>query len=120
MRWTDSLSAAHRNLSREEIEDVTRRYDALCGHYGMIATGDHRGQARENGAIESRHGRPATVVEPAFLLRGGGDVELLDAYRCFVADVVDRRNVRRRPQIDLERRYLRPPPRRRRGRERRR
>lgn len=30
---TDSLSAAYHNLTREAIEDVTRRYGALCTHY---------------------------------------------------------------------------------------
>src|SRR5690606_25784084 len=31
---TDSLSAAFRNLDREARDDVTRRYEALCAHYG--------------------------------------------------------------------------------------
>ena len=32
---SDSLSAAFRNLDRDAREDLTRRYDALCAHYGM-------------------------------------------------------------------------------------
>ncbi len=35
---TDSLSAAFRNLTREAREDLTRRYEALVGHYGMEPT----------------------------------------------------------------------------------
>jgi hypothetical protein len=31
---SDSLSAA-RNLDREAQEDLTRRYEELCAHYGM-------------------------------------------------------------------------------------
>jgi hypothetical protein len=52
---TDSLSAAFRNLAADAAEDLTRRYQALCGHYGMIASRNNRGVAHENGAIESRH-----------------------------------------------------------------
>ena len=36
--------------------DLTRRYDALCAHYGMQPTRNNRGVAHENGAIESVHG----------------------------------------------------------------
>jgi hypothetical protein len=110
---TDSLSAAYRNLTGEAIEDATRRYDALCSHYGMTATRNNRGQAHENGAIESRHGHLKSAIEQALLLRGSRAFESLDAYRRFVAELVGRRNARRRPQIDLERRHLRPLPRRR-------
>jgi hypothetical protein len=34
---SDSLSAAFRNLEREQAADLTRRYEALCAHYGMTA-----------------------------------------------------------------------------------
>lgn len=32
---SDSLSAAFRNLDQDAAEDQTRRYEALCAHYGM-------------------------------------------------------------------------------------
>ena len=35
---TDSLSAAYKNLSKSEQEDLTQRYHALCEHYGMTPT----------------------------------------------------------------------------------
>jgi hypothetical protein len=35
---SDSLSAAFRNLAPEAAEDQTRRYEALCAHYGMTPT----------------------------------------------------------------------------------
>jgi len=79
----------------------------------MTASRNNRGQAHENGAVESRHGHLKTAIEQALLLRGSRDFEDLDAYRRFVAELVGRRNARRRPQIDLERRHLRPLPRRR-------
>ena len=53
---SDSLSAAFRNLDRDAREDLTRRYDALCLHYGMEPTRNNRGVAHENGSIESPHG----------------------------------------------------------------
>ena len=34
---SDSLSAAFRNLDHDARDDLTRRYDALCAHYGMTA-----------------------------------------------------------------------------------
>ena len=34
---SDSLSAAFCNLDRVAQEDITRRYEELCAHYGMIA-----------------------------------------------------------------------------------
>jgi len=46
---TDSLSAAFRNLCPDAAEDITRRYDGLCRHYGMIASRNNRGVAHENG-----------------------------------------------------------------------
>ncbi len=53
---SDSLSAAFRNLDAEARADLTRRYDALCDHYGMAPSRNNRGVAHENGAIESAHG----------------------------------------------------------------
>jgi hypothetical protein len=79
----------------------------------MTASRNNRGQAHENGAVESHHGHLKTAIEQALLLRGSRDFEDLGAYRRFVAELVGRRNARRRPQIDLERRHLRPLPRRR-------
>ena len=54
--YSDSLSAAFRNLDRDARKDLTQRYDALCAHNGMQQTRNNRGVAHENGAIESAHG----------------------------------------------------------------
>ena len=89
---------------------LTRRYEALCGHYGMIATRNNRGVAHENGAIESRHGHLKSRLDQALLLRGGRDFDGLAAYRAFVAEVVAEHNARRRREIELERAALRPLP----------
>jgi len=53
---SDSLSAAFRNLDDDACADQTRRYEALCAHYGMTPTRNNTGVAHENGAIESQHG----------------------------------------------------------------
>jgi len=110
---TDSLSAAYRNLDAAAADDVTKRYEALCAHYGMAASRNNRGRAHENGAVESHHGHLKTAIDQALLLRGTCDFEDLESYRRFVAEIVGRRNARRRPQIELERPLLRPLPRRR-------
>jgi hypothetical protein len=60
---TDSLSAAFKNLSDDEREDLTARYAALCAHYGMAASRNNLGEGHENGAIESPHGHLKRRIE---------------------------------------------------------
>jgi hypothetical protein len=107
---SDSLSAAFRNLDRNAQEDLTRRYEALCAHYGMMPTRNNRGLAHENGSIESPHGHLKKAIEDALLLRGARDFDDLAAYRRFVDEIVGRRNARNGKRIDLERPALQPLP----------
>jgi len=107
---SDSLSAAFRNLAVAAEEDLTRRYEALCAHYGMTPTRNNRGVAHENGAIESAHGHLRRALADALLLRGAAEFETLAAYRGFVDEVVGRRNARQAKRIDLERAVLQPLP----------
>ena len=119
---SDSLSAAFRNLDQDAAEDQTRRYEALCAHYGMQPTRNNRGVAHEtcpwalvprDGAIESQHGHLKRVVAQTLLLRGNTDFDSLDAYRDWIADLIGRRNARREKLVALERAELsRLPPRR--------
>ena len=110
---SDSLSAAFRNLDREAGADWTRRYEALCGHYGMAATRNNRGLAHENGAIEGPHGHLKRAIADALALRGSAEFEDLAAYRRFLDELVGRRNARIAKRIEAERAALRPlPPRR--------
>lgn len=110
---SDSLSAAFRNLDRDAAEDQTRRYEALCAHYGMQATRNNPGVAHENGAIESQHGHLKRAVAQALMLRGSADFDSLSAYRGWLADLIGRRNARRDRLVGLERAALAPlPPRR--------
>jgi transposase InsO family protein len=110
---SDSLSAAFRNLGREAEEDLTRRYGALCSHYGMQPSRNNPGLPHENGAIEGAHGHLKAAIADALLLRGSRDFADLAAYRRFVDEVVGRRNARVAPRIEIERAALRDlPPRR--------
>jgi hypothetical protein len=107
---SDSLSAAFRNLDRDAQEDLTRRYEELCVHYGMTASRNNRGIAHENGAIESAHGHLKRAIADELLLRGSGNFEDLAAYRRFIDEVVGRRNARNRKRIEIERAALKPLP----------
>src|ERR1700726_1233733 len=89
---SDSLSAAFRNLERDAQEDLTRRYEALCAHYGMTPTRNNPGVAHENGSIEGSHAHLKVALQQALLLRGSGNFADLDAYRRFVDEVVGRAN----------------------------
>ncbi len=89
---SDSLSAAFRNLDRHAAEDLTRRYDELCTHYGMTPTRNNPGSAHENGAIEGPHGHLKRAIADALLMRGSNDFDDLDRYRRFIAELVSRRN----------------------------
>src|SRR5271169_5056177 len=102
----DSLSAAFRNLDDDTRQDQTRRYEALCAHYGMEPTRNNRGVAHENGSIESPHGHLKQAVEDALLLRGSRDFATLDVYRRFVDEIIGRRNARNGKRLDLERSAL--------------
>lgn len=107
---TDSLSAAFRNLDAAAAADLTRRYEALCAHYGMAPSRNNRGIAHENGTIEGHHGHLKRALDQALLLRGSRDFTDLDAYRRFLAELLGRRNARRRKPVELERAELRPLP----------
>jgi hypothetical protein len=110
---TDSLSAAFRNLGFKAQEDLTQRYDALIAHYGMEPTRNNPGVAHENGSIESAHGHLKKAIADALLLRGSRDFADLAACRCFVDEIVGRRNARKRKQIEAERAVLKKLPERR-------
>jgi hypothetical protein len=110
---TDSLSAAFRNLSREQAEDITRRYCGLCEHYGLLASRNNPGEAHENGAVESHHRHLKTALDQALILRGSRDFATIADYRRFVDQLVGRRNHRRQAALHGELAALRPlPPRR--------
>ncbi len=110
---SDSLSAAFCNLKRQDRDDLTDRYDALCAHYRMTPSRNNRGMAHENGAIEGPHGHLKRALEDALLMRGSRDFEDLVAYRRFIDEIVSRINARNARRIEVERALLQPLPKRR-------
>ncbi len=105
---TDSLSAAFNNLAEEQ--ELTRRYDDLCRHYGMRASRCNPGQSNENGSIEARHDSLKTALDQALRLRGSRDFDDLAAYEAFVDQIVQRFNGRVAKRLVAERAVLRPLP----------
>jgi len=100
---SDSLSAAFRNLDHDAREDLTRRYDALCRHYGMEPTRNNRGVAHENGSIEGPHGHLKKAVADALLMRGTSGFDDLAGYRLFIDEIVSRKNAHHAKRIAAER-----------------
>jgi len=100
---TDSLSAAFCNLERNAKDDLTRRYEELCAHYGLTPTRSNRGIAHENGAFEGPHGHLKRSIGDALLLRGTANFDDLVAYRGFIDEIVSRPNARNTKRIDGER-----------------
>lgn len=107
---SDSLSAAFRNLDADARADLTRRYDALCEHYGMAPSRNNRGVAHENGSIESAHCHLKMAIRDALLMRGSAAFDDLADYRRFVDEIVAAKNRRSAARIDAERGHLRSLP----------
>ena len=107
---SDSLSAAFRNLDADARADLTRRYDALCEHYGMTPSRNNRGVAHENGSVESAHGHLKKTIRDALLMRGSAAFDDLAAYRRFIDEVIAAKNRRAAARIDAERAHLQPLP----------
>ena len=103
---SDSLSAAFRNLDKDAQADLTRRYEDLCGHYGMTPTRNTAGIAHENGSIEGPHGHLKRAINDALLMRGARDFDDLPAYRRFVDEIISRVNARNSKRVDSERAEL--------------
>jgi hypothetical protein len=108
---TDSLSAAFNNLA--EQQELTRRYEELCRHYGMRASRCNPGQSHENGAIESRHDSLKTALDQALRLRGSRRFDDRAGYEAFVEQIVQRFNARVTKRSSVERALLKALPRRR-------
>jgi hypothetical protein len=100
---TDSLSAAYKNLSKSEQEDLTERYQSLCEHYDMSPTRNNRGVSHENGAVESPHGHIKNRIRQALLLRESHDFDSLDDYRQWLDSLIRRFNRRCADALEIER-----------------
>ncbi|MBT7582935.1 MAG: IS21 family transposase, partial [Kordiimonadaceae bacterium] len=91
---TDSLSAAFKNLSLDIKKDLTDNYEALCAYYNMTPTRNNKGKKHENGSVESSHGHLKNRILQELLLRGNRDFLSIEAYECWVHDIVTSSNKR--------------------------
>lgn len=108
---TDSLTAAFKNLTRDDQRDLTQNYEALCRHYHLEATRNNRGKGHENGSIESPHGHLKNRLHQQLLLRQSVDFPSIEAYQDLIDEVVASFNEERKEQFELERKTLQALPR---------
>lgn len=108
---TDSLSAAFKNLSREQKADVTDRYRGLCRHYRLHPSRNNHGEVHENGAVEAHNGHLKDALDQALILRGSRDFVDLASYQRFFDEVVARHNAARGAALEVELREMQPLPR---------
>src|SRR5712692_9960687 len=107
---TDHLTAAVRQVRKEDKEDWTLRYQALMQHYGMQPTWNNQGVAHENGDVEQSHHRFKLAVDQALRVRGCRDFASRSAYEHFLQDLVYKRNLTRDARFIAEKEALRPLP----------
>jgi transposase len=107
---SDNLSAATHELRRSGGRALTVRFAAVLAHYGLESTRITPGRAHENGVAEQAHHRTKSALAQALVLRGSRDFPSLEAYRAFVAEIVERLNARVADRLAEERAHLRPLP----------
>lgn len=91
---TDSLSAAFKNLSSAEKEDLTKGYEELVEHYGIEPTRNNKGVSHENGSIESSHRHLKSRIDQALMIRGSRNFSSVREYRQFIRELLLRHNQR--------------------------
>lgn len=107
---TDSLSAAFKNLTQDEQQDITERYQQLCQDYQMTPTRNNRGESHENGSIEASHGHMKRRIKQGLLLRGSSDFESIEAYQAWLDGIVCQHNRRNAKSVTVERAHLKALP----------
>lgn len=107
---TDHLTAAVSQLSKEQCEEWTARYQALMSHYGMEPTTNNVGVAHENGDVEQAHHRFKEALDQALRVRGSRDFGDRASYERFVAELVKQRNQTRKPRFKEDLAALAPLP----------
>jgi hypothetical protein len=107
---TDHLSAAVRQLRKEEQEEWTLRYQALMAHYGMQPTWNNVGIAHENGDVEQSHRRFKEAVDQALRVRGSRNFATRADYERFLHELIHQRNHTRTSRFTAEKAALRPLP----------
>lgn len=105
---TDSLSAAYVNQSQKK--QLTRAYEGLCQHYGMIGTTNNPGLGHENGAVETSHGSLKHRLDQAIKLRGSADFDSVADYQALINRCTERLNRYTLTRFVEEQKHLRPLP----------
>src|SRR5450631_2218471 len=105
---TDRMTLAVHPDGNPEV--FTRNYQALLGHYGLVAEATNPASGHENGDCEQAHRRFKEAVEQALLLRGSRDFASREEYATFLQTVQERRNVGRQPRQKEEGPRLGPLP----------
>ena len=78
-------------------------HEELCVHYGMTPSRNNRGVAHENGSIESSHGTREQATSCCCVVCATSRPR---RHRCFIDEVIGRRNARNRKRIEIERAAL--------------
>lgn len=107
---TDSLSAAFKNLTKEEKKDATSMYEELVEHYGIEPTRNNKGVSHENGTVEVSHRHLKSRVDQALMIRGSRDFKNLQEYREFIRKIIKGNNQRVRKEYLEELAHLKPLP----------
>jgi Mu transposase, C-terminal domain len=97
---TDRMTLAVHPDGNPEV--FTRNYQALMGHYGIVAEATNPASGHENGDCEQAHYRFKTAVEQALLLRGSRDFAGRQEYEAFLATVRERQNAGRKQRFEEE------------------
>ncbi len=101
---TDSLSAAYVNQNQKK--HLTRAYEGLCQHYGMIGTTNNPGLGHENGAVETSHGSLKHRLDQAIKLRGSADFASVADYQTLINRCTDRLNRYSLTRFEEEQQHL--------------
>lgn len=107
---TDSLSAAFKNLSVVEKQDITSAYEVFCNHYQMQASRNNLGESHENGSIESPHGHIKRRIKQALLLRNSYDFISVEEYQRWIDGVTNQHNRRNAQAFVIDKKALQPLP----------
>src|ERR1022692_2667826 len=105
---TDRLSTAVNNMS--DPAEFTDRYKGLMRSYGLESEKTQAGHGNENGDVEQRHHRFKRAVAQELMLRGSADFASVDAYKSFLAAMLERLNAGRSERLKEEMEAMRELP----------
>jgi hypothetical protein len=104
---SDNLSAATHELPLSGGRALTRRYQSLLDHYGLKSTRISPSKAHENGVVEQAHRRTKSILAQMLILRGSRDFQSMEAYQCWVREMIEREhNALLGDKLVEERRHL--------------